>query len=303
MRVLLFNIMVTLFFLASCSSVNTPIEVVDSRSPSGTKVLYHHVSVGETLYSIAWRYNLNYKRLARANHIGADFMIHPGQRILLDDKVRPVPPLLSVPKSSAKLRSKLTQVTPTLSGAESRDSNANTKLAPAKPVPEKLAPILAKSKSKPLPKKVLVKTSQRLKKQPVKVNKSSSSNTSSFSNTWQWPATGRVLEKFHASNGLNKGIDIGGKLGEPVLAASAGKVVYAGEGLRGYGKLIIVKHSEKYLSAYGHNKKVLVSEGDNVEIGQKIALLGSTGTDRVKLHFEIRDQGKPVNPLLILPKK
>jgi lipoprotein NlpD len=102
---------------------------------------------------------------------------------------------------------------------------------------------------------------------------------------------------------LNKGVDIAGELGQPVLAASDGSVVYAGSGLRGYGELVIIKHSDTYVSAYGHNRRLLVREGQQVKAGQKIAEMGSTGTDRVKLHFEIRRQGKPVDPLQYLPRR
>lgn len=120
---------------------------------------------------------------------------------------------------------------------------------------------------------------------------------------WHWPVKGPLLASFQSNGGLNKGIDIGGKLGEPVVAAAAGDIVYSGSGLRGYGKLIIVKHSEKYLSAYAHNSKLLVDEGDVVKAGQPIAELGSSGADRVKLHFEIRYDGKPVNPKKYLPPR
>ena len=108
-----------------------------------------------------------------------------------------------------------------------------------------------------------------------------------------WPAKGKVSAEFSESN---KGIDIAGKVGEPVLAASDGKVVYAGNSLRGYGNLIIVKHDNTYLTAYAHNSKLLVKEGDTVRKGQKIAEMGDTDTNAPKLHFELRVNGKPVNP-------
>ncbi|SFH82067.1 lipoprotein NlpD [Pseudomonas guineae] len=120
---------------------------------------------------------------------------------------------------------------------------------------------------------------------------------------WLWPSNGAVIGRFSSNGSLNKGIDIGGELGQPVLAASDGSVVYAGSGLRGYGELIIIKHSDTYVSAYGHNRRLLVQEGQQVKAGQKIAEMGSTGTDRVKLHFEVRRQGKPVDPLQYLPKR
>ncbi|MEH6344918.1 MAG: peptidoglycan DD-metalloendopeptidase family protein [Bermanella sp.] len=119
---------------------------------------------------------------------------------------------------------------------------------------------------------------------------------------WTWPAKGKLIAKFSAKSPANKGIDIAGGLGESVTAAAAGSVVYAGSGLLGYGNLVIIKHNEQYLSAYAHNKRLLVKESQKVKAGQTIAELGSSGTDKVKLHFEIRRQGKPVDPMLYLPR-
>lgn len=120
---------------------------------------------------------------------------------------------------------------------------------------------------------------------------------------WAWPANGQLIGRFSSNGSLNKGIDIAGELGQPVAAASGGNVVYAGSGLRGYGELVIIKHNDTYVSAYGHNRKLLVREGQQVKAGQQIAEMGSTGTDQVKLHFEIRRQGKPVDPLQYLPSR
>jgi lipoprotein NlpD len=117
---------------------------------------------------------------------------------------------------------------------------------------------------------------------------------------WGWPAKGKVVTQFSDTTSL-KGIDIAGSAGQPVTASAGGKVVYAGSGLRGYGKLIIIKHNDAYLSAYAHNRDILVKEGQQVVKGQKIAEMGNTDTDQVKLHFEIRRQGKPVDPLRYLP--
>ena len=118
---------------------------------------------------------------------------------------------------------------------------------------------------------------------------------------WRWPSRGKVVRTF-ASN-VHKGIDIAGNRGDPVTATAAGKVVYAGAGVTGYGSLIIVKHNDTYLSAYGHNEQLLVSEGSVVKVGQQIATMGSSGTNSVKLHFELRRIGKPVDPLTLLPKR
>jgi lipoprotein NlpD len=112
-----------------------------------------------------------------------------------------------------------------------------------------------------------------------------------------------LLSGFQGNAGHNKGIDIAGNLGQPVFAAASGQVVYSGTGLRGYGKLLIIKHNDTFLSAYAHNNNLLVKEGDMVKAGQKIADMGSSGTDRVKLHFEIRREGTPVDPMKYLPKR
>jgi len=117
--------------------------------------------------------------------------------------------------------------------------------------------------------------------------------------SWMWPADGRIVATF--DEGRNKGIDIAGKPGQAVMAAGAGKVMYAGSGIRGYGNLVIVKHSNSLLSAYAHNRKIVVKEGDNVSKGQIIAEMGDSDADSVKLHFEIRQQGKPVDPSRFLP--
>jgi lipoprotein NlpD len=118
--------------------------------------------------------------------------------------------------------------------------------------------------------------------------------------SWQWPVQGEVLKGFSLQMGGNKGIDIAGNLGDPVRAVAPGKVVYSGSGLRGYGNLVIIKHSDNYLSAYAYNKKLLVKEGDVVKAGAEIAKMGQNDAGRVMLHFEIRRNGKPVNPLLYL---
>ena len=117
--------------------------------------------------------------------------------------------------------------------------------------------------------------------------------------SWMWPSDGRIIATF--DEGRNKGIDIAGKMGQQVVAAGAGKVMYAGSGIRGYGNLVIVKHSNSLLSAYAHNRKIVVKEGDNVAKGQVIAEMGDSDAELVKLHFEIRQQGKPVDPSRFLP--
>lgn len=134
---------------------------------------------------------------------------------------------------------------------------------------------------------------------PVEPSVSSSSGGDASGLGFVWPASGSVIAGFNEST--NKGLDIAGKAGDPIIAAADGRVVYAGAGLRGYGHLVILKHNNTYLTAYAHNQKLLVKEDQNVKKGQKIAEMGNSDADRVKLHFEVRRQGKPVDPSRYLP--
>lgn len=130
-----------------------------------------------------------------------------------------------------------------------------------------------------------------------------STNNGGPVSSWKWPTDGKIIDNFSASEGGNKGIDIAGSRGQSVVATASGRVVYAGNALRGYGNLIIIKHNDDYLSAYAHNDTMLVREQQEVQAGQKIATMGSTGTSSVRLHFEIRYKGKSVNPLRYLPQR
>lgn len=189
----------------------------------------HRVLPGETLYEIAWRYGLDYRSLAKHNHMDTSYLLRAGQTIYLSKK-----------PSSKNLKTEYVPLPAQLSTT-----------------PQKGEAILH----------------------------------------WQWPARGKVI---HAFSAAQKGINIAGRLGDPIYAAASGSVVYSGAGLRGYGNLIIIKHNSVYLSAYAHNKVVYVKEGDWVKQGQEIAEMGNTGSDRTMLHFEIRQAGKPINPISLL---
>ena len=275
-RPCLFIICIVLCALYGCSHSSTAAPVESFAPPPSTKVRVHRVQPGDTLYSIAWRYNLEYRKLAQANGIGDTYRIYPGQQLFLTDLERRIERYTSIQKKRQKLETTRTSPTPT---------------------PK------VKSKAKPPTEVAKVKSSERLIKKPKERKKPTTVKSSKSPSTWVWPTKGYVGQRFNSNKGLNKGIDLFGKLGDSVRASAAGDVVYAGHGLRGYGLLVIVKHSEKFLSAYAHNNKILVSEGDAVIQGQKIAELGSTDADRVKLHFEIRRDGKPVDPLKYLPSK
>ena len=155
-------------------------------------------------------------------------------------------------------------------------------------------------------KPVTIPAKKQRKKTNKKTQKAAKQNKSSYKSAklvWRWPVKAKIIQRYSSRQPGKKGIVFGGKSGQSVYATTHGKVVYSGSGLVGYGKLIIIKHNEKYLSAYGHNKTLLVKEGDRVKTGQRIAEMGQSGVDRVMLHFEIRRDGRPVNPLLYLPKQ
>jgi len=252
------------------------------------------VRSGDTLYSIAWRYEIDPVEMARWNGLRKPYVIHPGDRLhtkASDSKYA---------KASASPVRHKKRSTVQVEKGDTLYSLAKENHLPA----WKLASING------LKKPYVIYPGQNLR---LKV--SSGSKPSSKPKTkkkwsvadsrrvvsWQWPVKGKVLSKFNKRKNNAKGINISGKAGYAVKAAAPGKVVYSGNGLISYGNLIIIKHSRSYLSAYAHNRKLLVKEGQMVKVGQKIAELGKTGTEKPQLHFEIRKNGKPVNPLLYLP--
>lgn len=260
----MFVLSIALILLGGCAT-NSPAPVFDKSRTNIKRPQTHVVIPGDTLFSIAWRYGLKYEILAEHNGIKPPYIIRPSQVIRLDVAGPTALPAATSPAKTA-----------------SREPQPRVQPAPA-------------------PKPVISRNSQI--KQTPKASASPQAGQVSGAPQWRWPAGGPLLSSFQSNSGLNKGIDIGGKLGEPVLAAASGKVVYSGSGLRGYGKLLIVKHNETFLSAYAHNNVLRVKEGDFVKAGQIIAEMGSSGTDRVKLHFEIRRDGTPVDPMKFLPRR
>ncbi len=252
--------------LSACAGPTGGVPVDDrSRGSSRAEQVTsgsHIVQRGETLYQIAFRYGWDWKALAANNNLRQPFTIYPGQRISLEQR------------SASVARA----VTPTPTTRPS--SSAPVRTTPT-PVP---APVKSTAQKQPVTKKPAPTPA------PAALT------------GWQWPAQGPLIARFQSNASLNKGIDIAGQLGQPVFSAANGTVVYAGRGLIGYGDMIIIKHDDDFLSAYAHNSRLLVKEGEQVRVGQKIAEMGSSGTDRVKLHFEIRRRGQPVDPLGYLPK-
>lgn len=258
--------------LVGCSSSKTSdVRVVDRNNAVPQRPVVttgqYVVRPKDTLFSIAFRYGWDYKALAARNNIPTPYTIHPGQTIRFDGRTgSTLAPVESATDSTPSSSLKTTVIRRQANGTTTSSAVVAPSVA-TKPTPAPMPP------AGPAP------------------------------TGWGWPSNGILIGKFSSNGSLNKGIDIAGDLGQPVLAASDGTVVYAGSGLRGYGELVIIKHSDTYVSAYGHNRRLLVREGQQVKVGQTIAEMGSTGTDRVKLHFEIRRQGKPVDPLQFLPRR
>ena len=275
-----FLLMGGLLVLPACSP-NQPAPVEDYSSGPDKRRLNadgsYFVRTGDTLYAIAFNYGMDPRDVAKWNSISSPYLIYPGQKLRLTPP--PAPPASSskVQSSSAVTLSKAR--TPSSATTKSID---NTSTPPA---------------SKPKPANKVA--SQPAPKPAVTAAPASQSDPKS----WKWPTEGRVLRNYIAGDPARNGLDIAGKAGQAIKASAAGVVVYSGNGLIGYGELIIIKHSEKMLSAYAHNKVRLVKEGEQVSSGQKIAEMGRNAGNEQILHFEIRARGKPVNPLVYLPKK
>jgi len=292
-----FVILLSVLGLSACISHThtlAPIGRIPSYSePIRSKDGYHLVKRGENLYAIAMRYGLDYRQLAKWNDIKSpSFLIRPGQELRLSpslSKRRRTPKPRVVPRSI--LRKPLP---PSGNVSSSRNRPPPKKSAPSRTSALPRGPYSSKSTRNP-PQKNIVR------KKPKTVTRTvPSKRRKTGAGSWHWPSPGRLVRNFVQSS--KTGLDISDRFGAPVYATAPGRVVYTGSGLRGYGKLIIVKHNAQYLSAYANNSRMLVQEGNKVSGGQKIAEMGKDGTNRPVLHFEIRKNGKPVDPLLYLGK-
>lgn len=239
------------------------------------------VRKGDTLYSIGLEHGYDYKEIAQRNDIQPPYLIRIGQQLKIKDSGNAPP----ATQTAAAMENAEAIVTPlkTDQTATPKTLEETPLLTEPKAVREPYAEAKAVARSEP----------------PV-ADKPALAAGDDEAIQWIWPTNGKVLSGFGEATGA-KGVDITGSPGQPVLAAAPGKVVYSGAGLRGYGKLVIIKHNRTYLSAYAHNSQILVKEGQEITRGQKIAEMGSSDTDRVKLHFEIRRLGKPVDPAKYLP--
>jgi len=228
---------IAVIMLVSCVTVNPPTRI--SRGPG-----WYTVKRSDTLYSIAWRYGLDYKQLAQWNRIGINEPIFPGQRLRL---VEPANTAVAAEKPASGGSQDRPSASPEIQAEETRDSFQDPR-------------------------------------------------------NWLWPTDGKPLNTFLASQLDRRGIDIAGNAGQPVRAVADGRVVYSGNGLAGYGNLIIIKHSDTYLSAYAYCQERLVQEGATVQAGDPVAKMGRRD-NQAKLHFEIRRNGKPVDPMKYLPDR
>lgn len=265
--------------LSACSSRESPAPVTtlnDIKSyykkyPQGEAGSGYMVQTGDTLYSIAFRAGMDYRELAKLNNISPPYRIFVGQSLQISNKK-----YMSI---RGEQRNSSVQLPKSTSSTVKYPSQTQSKLTTAN--------------------KAVARNNQTgyVRKQTVKENATAAENTVSSSKVrWAWPVRGPILAGFSNAEHGNKGLDIGGKAGTPIKAAAAGEVVYAGNALRGYGNLVIIRHNDDFLSAYAHNRRLLVKERDTVASGQTIAEMGNTDATSVRLHFEIRFRGKSVDP-------
>ena len=230
----------------------------------------HQVKSGETLYSIGWKYAVDYKTLAEWNDIPPPYMIHEGQWL------RVVSPLPETDQEKIPLE-------------------ASSQLNDIQRIKKKI--VKHKTPASNTVARVPKKQTATIKEEVSPIKEESSGIT------WVWPTDGELIKTFSKEGHGKKGVDISGKRGQKIVASAAGLVVYSGSGIIGLGNLVIIKHNKTFLSAYAHNEQLLVKEGEEVKQGQQIANMGDSGTERVLLHFEIRKNGKPVNPMRYLAEK
>ncbi len=308
-------VLLILLVLAGCAS-KTPAPVGGQPSVTVARDSYI-VKPGDTLYSIAREHGMDFRELIALNGIDNPNRITVGKVL----KVRPPAVATSSEATTAPVVSDVVQSRPfgTEPVPDKRPLGTSTETLKREPKAGKepysdqaLAQAQNQGKAKPVEPltpvvraeaspdaKPEARPEAKLEAKPEA--RPAEAAASGDEIAWIWPANGKTLVNF--SEGGSKGVDIAGKTGDPVIAAGDGKVVYSGTGLRGYGKLVIIKHNNTYLSAYAHNQNILVKEGQSVSKGQKIAEMGNTDADQVKLHFEVRRQGKPVDPLKYLPPR
>jgi len=268
------------------------------------------VKPGDTLFGIARAQGLDYRDLARWNNLANPAAIEVGQVLRLKDPQAAAAPPVSAEAPAGGAVTAPYQAPPPVEGrpVEAAPAAPPVASAPAAP-PAASGGVITSPQAVKLPysQAALAKLQGAPAEAPAAsappaapAESESSPSKDSDALAWGWPTKGTVIAGFN-ENGGPKGVQIAGSAGQPIVASAPGRVVYTGSGLRGYGNLVIIKHNDTYLSAYAHNRAVLVKQGDTVAKGQKIAEMGDSDADRVMLHFEIRRMGKPVDPIKFLP--
>jgi lipoprotein NlpD len=274
-----------LLVLASLTACNKSWSPGDSRyaDRSGYEMTqdgYYRVRRGDSLHAIAFNLGLDWRDIARWNNISAPYVIYPDQMLRVAEA--PLRGAVTTtgtgpaPSVSERSSERAVQTTPS--------QPAGTQ-APATPAPKPTTPVTEPAVTS------------------VKPPATGSGASTADPSRWLWPTDGRLLSTFKAGDPSRNGIELAGSEGQSILASAAGEVVYSGNGLIGYGELIIIKHSDRMLSAYGHNRKRLVAEGQAVSAGEKIAEMGRDERNRALLHFEIRRGGTPQDPMKYLPRR
>lgn len=282
-----------------------------TAKPTRTNANTYIVQQEENLYRIGIKTGIDYKEIAKANKIDPPYPVHVGQVLILPKPAQTI--------DSDDEGVQISTIEEDESGITSRSTSSENPLIPHINTPKRYREPYSDSEyaretevivveQSANPDSQIAGTTETTTVKPVVVTKPSIKLPQPIrSVTWAWPHQGKIIRKFgdsrHANEGKNNGLDIAGKVGQPIKAAASGKVIYSGSDLRGYGKLVIIKHNKLYLSVYAHNSHLFVKEGQSVKKGQKIAELGSTEADRPKLHFEIRREGQSIDPKRFLPKK
>jgi lipoprotein NlpD len=321
MKYIFLIIYITLFSLISGCASNTPAPVIEKkittekstasqknkpvvrvkRDPNQPCPDTYIVKPGDTLYSLSLDCGFYYKEVAQANDIKEPYAIKVGDKIKFDQVKTNNPVAIS---NESKKNEEV--VTTPLKNNEEAITNTEASAQPqTKPTTGGIlhldSPKAYREKytDEAYNHKTVMPQTQPVNNNSLAAPKEASPGVLEDKIDWQWPAKGKLENLFNEAQG-QKGIDIVGSLGQEIKAAGSGKVIYSGEDLKGYGKLVIIKHNNSYLSVYAHNKELLVKEGQVITKGQKIATMGDSGTDKVKLHFEIRKQGQSVDPTSFL---
>lgn len=276
---------ISITFVIGCAgrSAPAPVVLLNSQVESGSEeytASTYEVRPGDTLFAVAWFTGNDYQDIAKFNNISKPYTIFPGQKLRLTAPVS---------KPSLANRSNVTTT---------RSTDPTSPTTPKRVIDQSKSQAYVEGEQD-----VKAQKNTNVKKSTGIVKKTAPKSFPDKVEKWIWPAEGKLVGTFSKAESGNKGIDVAGKRGSKVVAAASGKVVYSGNALRGYGRLVIIKHTDTFLSAYAYNETILVKEREWVYAGQKIATMGSSGTDSVKLHFEVRYRGKSLNPLRYLPKK